>query len=207
RGPLPDADRAVAEALEGRLDLARARNDLGNAETSVEFLGNQRLPDVRFETSYRGNGLGGSQLLRSGTFPGTVTGRLTSGFGDVPGQVLKSDFPTWSAGVTVSYPIGRSYEDVGLVRAEVERRQAAQRVASLQLDIAEGIRQAARQVRSTAEREDAARAGATLAEQRLDTEVKRYNLGLSTRFFVNPAPRDILPAQGNPLPAEPDYQS
>jgi len=48
----------------------------------------------------------------------------------------------------------------------VERRQADARVASLQLDVAQTIRQAARQVRSTAEREDAARAGAALAEQR-----------------------------------------
>ena len=46
------------------------------------------------------------------------------------------------------------------MQAEVERRQAAARVASLQLDVAASIRQAARQVRSTAEREDAARAGA-----------------------------------------------
>jgi hypothetical protein len=35
----------------------------------VDFLGNQRLPDVRLETSYRSNGLGGTQFLRSGGFP------------------------------------------------------------------------------------------------------------------------------------------
>ena len=65
------------------------------------------------------------------------------------------DFPTWSVGVTLSYPIGRSFEEAGLARAEIERRQAAHRIASLEVRIAETVRQAARQVTSAAERVDA----------------------------------------------------
>jgi outer membrane protein len=170
---LPDVDAVIAKAVNERYDVARARNEISNAATNVEFFTNQKLPDVRLEASFRGSGLGGTQLLRTGGFPGIVTGRSSTGFGDVLGQMFTSDYPAWSVGLTVSYPLGRSYEKVGFVRAEVERRQAAQRVASLQLQAAESIRQAARQVRSTAEREDAARAGATLAEQRLDAERRR----------------------------------
>ena len=48
----PDVDAAVARALNQRYDLARAGQELSNARTSVEFLQNQRLPDVRLETSY-----------------------------------------------------------------------------------------------------------------------------------------------------------
>jgi outer membrane protein len=205
--PLPDVDAVVAKALDNRYDLGRARNEVRNAATSVEFLSNQRLPDVRIETSYRGSGLGGSQLLRNGGFPGAVIGRLNSGFGDVLGQVFGSDYPTWSVGVTVSHPLGRSFEQVSAVRADVERRQAAARVASLQLDVAQTIRQAARQVRSTAEREDAARAGAALAEQRFESEQRRYEVGLSTSFLVTQAQRDLLQAQVNLLQSTLDYQS
>ncbi len=207
RLPLPDVDAVVAKALETRYDLGRARNEVSNAATSVEFLSNQRLPDIRLETSYRGAGLGGSQLVRTSGFPGVVTGRVDSGFGDVLGQAFGSDYPTWSVGVTVNYPLGRSFEQVGAVRAAVERRQAAARVASLQLDVAQTIRQAARQVRSTAEREDAARAGAALAEQRFESEKRRYEVGLSTSFLVTQAQRDLLQAQVNLLQATLDYQS
>jgi outer membrane protein len=207
RGPLPEVDVAVAKALNERYDVARARNEQSNAATNVEFFKNQKLPDVRFETSYRGSGLGGTQLLRTGTFPGVVTGRLNTSYGDVLNQVFASDYPTWSVGFTVSYPLGRSYEEANLVRAEVERRQAAQRVASLQLQAAETIRQAARHVRSTAEREDAARAGATLAEQRFEAEQRRYEVGLSTSFLVTQAQRDLVQAQVNLLQATLDYQS
>src|SRR5947207_2999409 len=165
------------------------------------------MPDVRLETSYRGSGLGGSQLLRTGTFPGVVTGHLDSGFGDVLGQVFGRDYPTWSLGVTVSYPLGRSFESVSAVRAEVERRQAAQRVASLQLDVAAALRQSARQVRSAAEREEAAGAGAAFAGERLDSEKRRYEVGLSTSFLVTQAQRDLMQAQVNLLQATLDYQS
>src|SRR5207244_5512812 len=104
---------------------ARAGHDLENAATTVEFLGNQRLPDVRLETSYRGNGLGGTQLLRTGGFPGIVTGTRDRSFGDALSQAFGPDYPTWSVGITVSYPVGRSHEEASLARAEIERRQAA----------------------------------------------------------------------------------
>jgi outer membrane protein TolC len=207
RGPLPDVDAAVVKAIAGRYDVVRARNDVGIAAANAEFLANQKLPDVRLETSYRTNGLAGSQLLRTGSFPGIVTGRLDSGFADALGQLFRSDYPAWSVGVTVSYPLGRSFEQVSAVRADIERRQAAERVASLQLDVAESIRRAARQVRSAAEQEDAARAGAALAEQRFDAEQKRYEAGLSTSFLVTEAQRDLLQAQVALLQAALDYQS
>ena len=204
---MPDVDAAVAKALNDRYDLARGGHELENAQTTVEFLDNQRLPDVRLETSYRGSGLGGTQFLRTGGFPGSVTGTRNRGFGDALGQVFTNDYPTWSLGVTVSYPLGRSYEAASLARAEVERRQAAQRIASLRLQAAETVRRAGRQIQSTGERVDAARAGATLPQQRLEAEQRRYEVGLSTTFLVTQAQRDLLEAQVNLLQTTLDYES
>ena len=206
-GALPDTDAAVARALDGRFDLSRAAIDLENAKTNVDFLGNQRLPDVRLEASYRGNGLGGTELLRTGDFPGSLIGTRDRSFGDALGQAFTPDYPTWSVGVTVSYALGHSYEEASHARAQVERQQSAKRIASLRLDVAEAVRQAARQVRSTAERVDAARAGATLAEQRHADEQRRYEVGLSTTFLVTQAQRDLLQAQVNLLQASLDQQS
>jgi outer membrane protein len=206
-GPLPDVDQVVTEAIGQRYDLAQARNELHNADTDVEFFTNQKLPDLRLEMSYRGNGLGGTELLRTGGFPGTVTGTDSRGFGSVVDQVLGSDYPSWSFGFTLNYPIGDSYEDASLTRAKTERKQAAQRIASLELDAAESIRRAARQVRSTAERVDAAHAGATLAGERLDTEQRRYEVGLGTSFLVTQAQRDLAQAQVDLLQATLDHQS
>jgi multidrug efflux pump len=204
---VPDIDAVVERALGERLDVSRANLDLENAKATLEFLDNQRLPDVRLETSYRGNGLAGSQFIRSGGFPGTIIGARSRGFGDALGQAFGPDYPAWSFGVTVSYPIGRSFDEASRARADVERRQTAQRISSLRLEAAETIRQAGRQIQSTAERIDAARAGATLAGQRLDAEQKRYDAGLSTTFLVTQAQRDLLQAQVNLLQTTLDHES
>ena len=202
-----DVDRAVAAALDGRYDLAIARQQLDNADTNLKFLGNQKLPDVRVEASYRGGGFGGTELVRTGAFPGTVTGTLNTGFGNVLGQLFSQDFPTWSVGVMVSYPIGQSAEEASFARAQVQRQQAAQSIESLKLQIVQGIRQAARQVQSSSERVDAARASQGLADQRVTVETKRFEAGLSTTFLVTQAQRDLVQAQVDLLQAMLDHQS
>jgi len=204
---LPDIESAVAKALDVRYDIARAGRDLENTQTTIEFLANQRLPDVRLETSYRGNGLAGTQFLRGSGFPGSVIGTRNRGFGDALGQVFSNDYPTWSFGLTVSYPIGHSFEDASLARARIERQQTTQRIASLRIDAAETVRRAGRQVRSTAERVEAARAGASLAQERLDAEQRRFGVGLSTTFLVTQAQRDLLEAQVNLLQTSLDFES
>jgi len=204
---LPDIDAAVANALDQRYDIARAGRELENTQTTIEFLDNQRLPDVRLETSYRGNGLAGTQFLRGGGFPGSIIGTRNRGFGDALGQVFTDDYPTWSLGFTVSYPIGRSFEEANLARARVERRQTTQRIASLRIEAAETVRRAGRQIRSAAERIEAARAGASLAQERLDAEQKRFSVGLSTTFLVTQAQRDLIEAQVNLLQTSLDFES
>jgi outer membrane protein TolC len=206
-GVLPDVDAVAAGTFDERYDLARARQDLQNVVTSVEFFNDQKLPDVRLEASYRGNGLGGTRFLRTGEFPGTIVGTTRRSYGRVLGQAFDNSYPTWSLGLSVSYSLGRSYEEAGLARAQVERRQATERISSLQLQIAETIRQAVRQVHSTAERIEAARAGATVARQRLDVEQRRYEVGLSTSFLVTQAQRDLLQTEVNLLQATLDHQS
>ena len=107
----------------------------------------------------------------------------------------------------MSYPLGRSFEAAGLTRAKVEREQTAQRLAGLRIEAAETVRRAGRQIRSTAERIEAARAGASLAQERLDTEQRRFNVGLSTTFLVTQAQRDLLEAQVNLLQTTLDHES
>jgi outer membrane protein TolC len=206
-GARPDVTAAVAKALNERYDLARAGHELENARTTVEFLDNQRLPDVRLETSYRGNGLGGTEFLRGGGFPGPVIGTRNRGYDHALGQAFTNDYPAWSLGLTVSYPLGKSYEAASHARAEVERRQAAQKISSLRIQAAETVRRAGRQVNSTAERVEAARAGATLARERLTSERRRFDAGLSTTFLVTQAQRDLLEAEVNLLQTTLEYES
>lgn len=205
-GPLPDVDAAIKATLGSRLDIEQARKLVENAISVVRFYDNQRLPDVRLEASYAPTGLGGTQLIRNG-FLGEVVGRTRTSFGSTLAQVLTGDYPSWSVGVTVNYPLGRSYEEAGLAKAEIDRRQASARVATLELKAVEQIRIAARNIGSARERIDATRVGAELAEQRLQVEQRRFEVGISTSFLVTQAQRDLAQAQVAHLQATLDYQS
>jgi len=200
--PALDIDAAVTRGLAERADLARARKEITNAQINVKYTNSQKLPDVRLNASYQANGLGGRQVLRAGGFPGTIVGPGDSiGFGTVLNELFASDFPTWAVGVNVSYPIGQSIEQANAARAKLERSQSEQRLKSAEARAIQQIRDAAWKVDMNAKRIDTTRAARELAEQRLDAERKRLEVGMSTSFLVIQAQRDLAQAKQNELGA------
>jgi len=194
----------VSRALADRADLARAKKDIANAQLSEKYAGNQKLPDVRFNLNYAASGLGGTQVLRdtSAGFPGLVVGpgNITS-FGSVLNQLFASNYPTWTAGVSVTYPIGGGSEEANYARARIERQQAAERLKSSEGRAIQQVRDAAWKIDMNAKRIATTRASRELAEQRLDSEQKRFEVGLSTSFFVIQAQRDLAQAKASELGA------
>jgi HAE1 family hydrophobic/amphiphilic exporter-1 len=200
--PALDVEGAVTRALAERADLQRARKDIENADTGVKFAANQKLPDVRVNASYQASGLGGTQVLRTGGFPGTIVGPgNVTDFGSVLSQLFGRDYPTWSVGLSVSYPIGQSTDEANSARAQLERRQADERFKGSEARAIVQIRNAAYQVEMNAKRIETTRAARELAEQRLDAERKRMEVGMSTSFLVIQAQRDLAQAKTNELGA------
>jgi outer membrane protein TolC len=200
----PDLDVAVTRALGERADLARARKDIDNAKVSEKYTNNQKLPDVRFNLSYAANGLGGTQVLRdtSAGFPGIVTGAGTiTNFGSVLNQLFANNYPTWTAGVSITYPLGGGTEEANAARARIERRQADERLKSSEGRAIQQVRDAGWKIDMNAKRIATTRASRELAEQRLDSEQKRFEVGLSTSFFVIQAQRDLAQAKANEVDA------
>jgi outer membrane protein TolC len=203
--PLPDVEAVIQKALKTRQDLIRARDDVANAGTSVKYYRSQRLPDLRLQGSYGATGLGGTQWIRTGGFPGTITGTAVTGFGTVMNQVFARDYPTWSFGLTLSYPIGYSFERAALANARLQQDQARIRLQSAEMRAVRQLRQAAWQLEANAKRIETSRAAREFAEQRLDAEQKRFDVGMSTSFLVVQAQRDLAQARNNELAATLDY--
>ena len=64
----------------------------------------------------------GSRLVRTGGFPGTVVGTDAGpDLSAVLDQVVSRDYPTWTAGLSVSYPVGKSAQDAAAARARRSR--------------------------------------------------------------------------------------
>ena len=205
-GPPPDVDAAVRRALSERTDLLRARKEIQNAETGIALSRSQSLPDLRAAGEYLTNGAGGTRLVRTGDFPGTIVGSQLTSFGSVLGQVLTADYPTWTLGLTFSYPLGKSNAQAALARAKIERDQSNARLRSLELAAVRQIRDAASRLEQNQQRIETTRLGRQLAEQRLDAEQRRFEVGLSTSFLVIQAQRDLAIARNSETQALLDYQ-
>ncbi len=205
-GPAPDVDAAVRNALRQRTDLQRSQQQIANNETALALAKNAVLPDVRLQATYLTNGLGGTELLRTGGFPGTVVGQQFVAFGDVLRQLFAANYPTWTLGFTLSYPLGRSADQSTQARSVLERDQSVARLRSAELKVVREVRQAAMQLEQNRQRIETTRLGRELSEQRLDQEQKRYEVGMSTNFNVIQAQRDLAVARNNELQAQLDYQ-
>jgi outer membrane protein TolC len=127
------------------------------------------------------------------------------GYGSVLGDVLSSAFPTWTVGVTVSYPLGASTQETNLARAQLQYTQAQTQLENLEMQIGTQVRDAARQVLTNRKRVDSARAARDLAEQRLAAEEKKFAAGIQISFFVFQAQRDLAQARTNEIRAIADY--
>ena len=198
----PDVEAAVTRALAERADLQRARKDIDNSQIGVKYADNQRLPDVRLNASYQASGLGGTQVLRTGGFPGTIVGpgEITP-FGTVVSQLFGRDYPTWAVGLSVSYPIGGSTDQANFARSKLERAQADQRLKGAEARAIQQVRDAAWKIEMNGKRIETTRAARDLAEQRLDAERKRFEVGMSTSFLVIQAQRDLAQAKTSELGA------
>jgi outer membrane protein TolC len=115
--------------------------------------------------------------------------------------MFSSDYPTWTVGVSVNYPVGRGTEEAAYARTRLEQQQAEARLKSSESRAVRQVRDAWRKIEMNARRIETARAARELADQRLDAEQKRFEVGMSTNFLVIQAQRDLAQAKQSQLAA------
>jgi outer membrane protein TolC len=200
-----DVAEAVRTALSMRTDLETSRKQLQSNDISLTSLTDQQLPALDLTATYGLTGVGGPQFVRQG-LGGTITQVIPSGFTDALGLIRDRRAPTWNLGLSLSYPIGTSPAEANVARARLQQRQTIAQTRALELQIATEVTNAALQVEATRERLQAATVALELAEKRLDAEQSRFDVGLSTNFFVVSAQRDLRDAQNAELRAILDYR-
>jgi outer membrane protein len=205
--PVPiDLDGALRRALDARLDLAQSRKQLQANDLSLKLLGNQRLPAADVSASYGLQGIGGARLVRDGNLGGQVVDTIPGGYGDALRLLRDRDFPQWNLALNLSYPIGASLADANYARAQITVRQTQAQIRALELQVATDVTNAALLVESNQKRVDAARAARELVQRRLEAETSKFEVGLSTNFFVVQAQRDLAAAENIELRTRLDYQ-
>ncbi len=200
-----DLRAVTTQALAARTDIMQAQKTLEANDVSIRFLRNQMLPGLTASVDYGGTGIGGTQFIRGEGFPGPVIGSTTRRYSDVLGDLIRNNFPSWTFGLQLSYPLGTSTQDVNLARARLQNQQSVKQLDASRIRVATEVRETARMVTTNGKRVEATRASRALAEKRLEAEEKKFQAGMTTNFFVLQAQRDLNQARNNELQALIDY--
>ena len=202
-----DVAAAVRRALAARTDLETSRKQIEANDVSLRNLVDQQLPALDLTASYGLAGIGGTQFVRPpGQLGAPPTQVIPSGFADALTLLGNARAPTWNLFLNFSYPIGTSPAEASTARARLQQRQTIAQSRQLELQIATDVTNAALLVESNRERLQAAIAAKDLAQLRLEAEQSRFEVGLSTNFFVVQAQRDLRDAQNAELRALLDYR-
>jgi outer membrane protein TolC len=172
-------DRAIRE----NRDLLARERDVAAADARVKGAGWNRLPRLDILGSIGGVGLAGDSAS------------VNQSFGDALSEATSRDFPAWSAGVSLSFPLllreGRGEYD--RLRGESER--LSQVYDEQRRVLEEQVRAAHRALVRAERRLDAARLGVEASREQARIGVLQYRSGQTTAFELVRLGTDLATAQ------------
>ena len=187
-------DELIELAFEMRPELAAQRRQLDIRDLNIRQTTNQLRPDLSLNASYSIQGLGGNSVIRDGP-GGPIIGLLPGGLGDAFAQLAGLDYPTYSVGLSLNLPLRNRQAAADLANQTIAKRQDLYDLRSTEQDVRLDVVQAIAQV-------EQAKAGVTQAlearrfsQLRLDAEQQRYDLGVSTIFFLLQAQDALIQSQ------------
>ena len=200
-----DVEAAIKNAMQTRLDLITEKRNLEITDLNLRLGQDLTRPSVDLNLQYSAQGTAGTLLEFGSGFPPPIVSSTSRSFGSALSDTFLSAYPTWSVGVTVSYPFGRTAVEASFAQAQVQKRQQELGLRALEIRIQREVRDAARQVQNSFQRVQAARAALTASEQQLEAEERRFAVGFSTLFELQVRQRDLAFARIGELNARIQY--
>jgi outer membrane protein TolC len=221
-------DDAVKEAWQKRPEILQSQLNLKNAQIEVKATKNALLPQLNIFGQYSATGLNGNQILNTPTgaftfdpnqpivnngnapvvplefvgLPVTATTVRPAGLGDALNTMVNNNFPTYAAGLNFTLPIRNRSAQADSARALLDERQIHTQYRQTQNNIVLSVRNALIALQQGRAQVAAAAKARELAQQTLDAEQKKYQLGSSTSYQVVLRSRDLTSAQGTELRAK-----
>jgi len=223
-------DDAVKEAWQKRPEIYQADMNLKNAGIEAKATHNALLPSLNLYVQYSATGLSGNSLVPTSTTPtsfepipsepiiDSMTGLQignevvgfpilpmalkTNGLGTALSSLFENKFPTYSAGVNFSLPIRNRSAQADNARALLTERAQQTQYRQTQNTIVLNVRNAMIALQQDRAQVAAAEKARNLAQQTLDAEQKKYQLGSSTSYNVVLRSRDLTAAEGTELRAK-----
>ncbi len=221
---IPPLDQALREAAQNRPEIEQADLNIRNQEITIQASRNALLPTLDVFGSYAPVGLSGNRLVfgpcpagstpapngtgcvAGGTIvPQPILGTARGGSLQSLNQVLHGRFPDYSFGATLQIPIRNRSAQADAATALLQERQLRTQLLQQKNRVEQDVRNANIAGIQARAQIEAARKAVILAQQTLDAEQKKFQLGESTVFQVIQAQRDLATQEGNEVKARSAY--
>lgn len=232
----PQLNDLIVSALKNRPEVAQLRAQRDIASTNLAYAKDQLKPQIDLNLGYASNGFAGfstdplanpifgiiggettaiNTLLAAAGNPlpplptsfGTNPPYQVGGFGQSWKNTLENRFPTYSIGVTLTYPLGNRTAKADFHISQEQAKQVGiQEIALLERLRGESVN-AIQQFRETQYRLVAASQARAAAERVLLAEQRRFAVGSSTTFLVLQRQLDVANNRGRELQAQTDLNN
>jgi outer membrane protein len=223
-------DAAVQEAWKKRPEIYQADLNLKNAGIEAKATKNALLPSLNVYAQFSQTGLSGNAITQTSTTPTSFvavpsepivdatgvpitpnsfvgvpifpTAVATNGLGSAFSNMINNNFPTYAAGVNFAIPLRNRSAQADNARALLDERQLQTQYRQTQNTIVLNVRNTIIALQQDRAQVAAAEKARNLAQQTLDAEQKKYQLGSSTSYNVVLRSRDLTAAEGTELRAK-----
>ncbi len=195
-----DKEYFVETAFRMRPDLKAQLQSLDIDDLNYRRAKNTLTPDLALTGAYTGNGRGGNFIPRSnnlGSGVSVASQLVPGGIGDAVNQVFAFNFPTYAMGLSLRLPLRDRSGQADLADAVLNKRLDTLRARSLEQNIRVDVLNAVTRVESSRAGVRQSQITVNFAQQSLDAEQKRYDLGVTTIFFVLDATQSLFSSQAD----------
>jgi len=199
-------DEALEKAMAMRPDLDSVKYAIATKRIDARYAKNQILPQLDLRLSKTSPGVSGDRFIYPDDNPfldpiGVVEGSPSEAFRDA----FKFLYNNWTVGVTLTLPLGDVFSRARYAQAKLDLDQSLARLKLQEQQVYLEVSDAVLTLETAAKSVDAFRIARELSEKRLEAEMKKLKVGMTTNYFVLQYQNDLANKRSQEIRALVDY--
>jgi outer membrane protein TolC len=181
-----DINEAMKKAVANRPEVDDLKIQIESSETQTRVAKGRTMPDLSLTSSV------------------AMTG-LDNDYGRNLDRVGSGDYPVWSVGLKLDYPLGNQSAENDYIKNKLKTDQLKTQLDLLKSTISSEVRSSGRALESSFKQLDVADRGMAYAEERLKAYLKKSEVGLATTKDLLDVENDMVTARTNQIRANATY--
>jgi outer membrane protein len=185
----------VDEALKNRLEIERGKLNIESQKIMVTGNKNALLPLLQAFAEFTNHGLSGPANPLYNNCCGAPNAFFLGGNSNVYGQLLRRNFPDYSAGFSLNIPFRNRAQQADYVTDQLQLRQSELQLQRSVNQVRVDVKTALIGLQQARARYETAVDTRVLSEQSLGAENKRFQAGVGSVALVMQAQKDLATTQ------------